>query len=241
MATLTVKRLSVPTLSVSGGELYVNGAIYNAEEHQLSVDGATASTVTPGNHHTVKVKLKAKNENELDSGYSEELTVTKLQAPTLTYDKTTNTLTCTPTPENATLKYYNSKNGNKTEWNGDVSSLSGSNEITAKFTTDAENTLNSESSTAVSIVRSNVKIDKISVTDTSITVKLSGGEKDLDFKISVSWSSEGKSQKTFKFKGSEMSCTLTKDTTAETSAVVTVTILASDGSTVDTITQNWYK
>ena len=90
-ASLTVTRLEAPIIEVIAGELYVNGSLYENGNSAYTwyVDNVikAPSLITPG-EHTVYAIATGSEENQLCSASSNVLTVKKLSAPVLKYEKT---------------------------------------------------------------------------------------------------------------------------------------------------------
>ncbi len=244
-ASLTVTRLSAPVIEVIAGELYVNGTLYENGNSEFTwyIDGVikAPSLITPGTH-TVYAIATGSGENQLSSANSNELTVTKLSAPVLTYEKTpVRKLICTPeTVVGGTVKYYI----NGTEGIVDLNNLTGSNEITARFVATGENVLNSELSNMVAVVTTNVKLEVTKSGSNKIKASLTEGDSSLSYRIIFKWYTGGTEpagtndwdKKTFSGTAAYQDQTIYNGVTK---IEVTVEIYASDGSVTDVLTNTW--
>ena len=226
VATITVKRLAAPVISVVSGELYVAGGASVI----WYVDGVKNSIVTAdGNTHKVVAKTAASADNELDSLDSNELTVTKLVAPVIEYQKNPERkLICTPeTVVGGRLQYYN----NGATWEVNLNNLTGQNVITARFMSTAENVINSDFSGEITIVANEVKLE-LHRNANKVTAALSNGAEGLKCDITFTWYN-GTSQagtrtwSNLEFTGKTFNQAQSVPSSA-TRIVVTVTIHGSD-------------
>lgn len=244
-ATLTVTRLETPTIEVISGELYVNGTLYENGNSAFAwyIDDVikAPSLITPGTH-TIYAVATGSEENQLSSASSNELTVTKLSAPVLTYEKTpVRKLTCTPeTVAGGTVKYYI----NGTEGVLDLNNLSGSNEITARFVATAENVLNSELSNMVAVVMTSVKLEVTKSGSNKIKASLTEADPSLSYRIIFKWYTGGTEPAGTKDWGKKAftGTAASQDQTiysGVTKIEVTVEIYASDGSINDVLPGTW--
>ncbi len=244
-ASITVTRLETPMIEVFDGELYVNGALYENGNSAFTwyIDGVikAPSLITPGTH-TIYAVATGSEENQLSSANSNELTVTKLSAPVLAYEKTpVRKLTCTPeTVTGGTVKYYiNGKEGVL-----DLNNLSGPNEITARFVATAKNVLNSELSNMVAVVTTNVKHEVTKSGSNKIKVLLTEADPSLSYRIVFKWYTGGTEPAGTKDWGKKAftGTAAYQDQTiysGVTKIEVTIEIYASDGSINDVLTATW--
>lgn len=244
-ASLTVTRLAAPIIEVTYGELYVNGALYENGNTAFTwyVDNVikAPSLITPG-EHTVYAIATGSEENQLCSASSNVLTVTKLSAPVLAYEKTpVRKLICTPeTVTGGTVKYYI----NGTEGIVDLNSMTGSNEITARFVATAENVLNSELSNMVAVVTTNVKLEVTKSGTNKVKASLTEGDSSLSYRIIFKWYTGGTEPAGTKDWGKKAftGTSASQDQTiysGVTKIEVTVEIYASDGSVTDVLSGAW--
>ncbi len=244
-ASLTVTRLETPIIEVIAGELYVNGTLYENGNSAFTwyIDGVikAPTLITPGTH-TIYAVATGSEENQLSSASSNELTVTKLSAPVLTYEKTpVRKLTCTPeTVTGGTVKYYI----NGTEGVLDLNSLSGSNEITARFVATAENVLNSELSNMVAVVTTNVKLEVTKSGSNKIKASLTEADPSLSYRIIFKWYTVGTEPAGTKDWGKKAftGTVASQDQTiynGVTKIEITVEIYASAGSVTDVLAGTW--
>ena len=187
--SVTVRRLATPTVKVEGGELYVNNEKFDGQNASVKLysdkmgEIRNPSLITDGDH-VIYAQIVATAPNEINSFNSDSITATKLSRPVLTYAKESKTLTCSATPSNATLTYYNK---GVPGFNPDsISSLTGANSITAQFMANGTNVLNSEISNTVEIVISNISV-RLERNGTTVKAILENGEAGIKFDVKFIW------------------------------------------------------
>ncbi len=244
MERITVKRIAPPVISVNNGELSAK----NASSVAWYVDGIRLddlSLITEGQHKVYAVSL-TQEENALNSFRSNELTVVKLPTPTLAYTKTPERMLRyefnTLQDYDGKIVYY--KNGE--EWDADLDSLSGSNEITAVYMSKGGNVLNSELSNMVLVVTTNVNLSVAKSGENQITLLLKEGEIGLSYKLEVAWYDGDQEISSTSYDKTEFTSTTmqrviptNRSGKAATRIEITVKIYASDGSEADVLIKTW--
>lgn len=243
--TLTVTRLAAPVISVSGGELYANDVLFDGTNTSVkwyydNDNSISAPSFISVGEHTVYAKAIAVGENQLDSAESNRLTVTKLPKPVLSYSDGDTEVTCeTATVPGSELKYY--RNGQL--WNGDMSTLNGTNSITARFETNSADLLNSEFSLSITIIKTNVKAEAKNQGSDNIVVYLTDGDPSLQYEIDIKWYNAAGSlvREVNKPKTSFNDDGTSKPTFTKlgASAEITVKVYDDKGNLVDTVPETW--
>ncbi len=252
--TLTLTKLSAPSISV------VDGALYSGSVTSLSwfVDGAPIESIAllTAGEHTVYAKTKATEADQIDSESSNVLTVTKLPTPTLTYASTpTKNIICNFPGHNAedysgkgNIVYYRKTEAGEEPFDiGNLNNLSGLNEITAVYKSITDNVLSSEISNMVSVVATNIKL-KVVTSGNRLTAILEEGEVGLSYEIDVKWFDTSGQFDELSYPKTEFTSTraekaisIVRSGKTATRIEIVVRIIATDGSTTDTLSYVWTK